>query len=64
MDNMLQVLKDTPPAPGQDRVMYPGLSEYEEEEDRKVNGIPLHSEVVEWFTDITSELSVPMVKIL
>ena len=61
---MLQALKDTPPAPGQDRVMYPGLSEYEEEEDRKANGIPLHSEVVEWFTDITSELSVPMVKIL
>ena len=64
MDNMLQSLKDTPPAPGHERVMYPGLSESEEEEDRKINGIPLHSEVVEWFTDITSELTIPMVKIL
>ena len=64
MDNMLQSLKDTPPAPGHERVMYPGLSESEEEEERKINGIPLHSEVVEWFTDITSELTIPMVKIL
>ena len=64
MDNMLQPLKDTPPAPGHERVMYPGLSEYEEEQERRINGIPLHTEVVEWFTDITSELSIPMVKII
>ena len=62
MDRMLQTLKDTPPAPGHERVLYPGLSEYEEEQDRRKNGIPLHSEVIEWFTDITSELSIPMVK--
>ena len=64
MDNMLRTLKDTPPAPGHERVMYPGLSEYEEEQERRSNGIPLHTEVVEWFTDITSELSIPMVKII
>ena len=57
-------MKDTTPDPEKDRVMYPGLSEYEEEEDREANGIPLHSEVVKWFTDVTSELSMPMVKIL
>jgi hypothetical protein len=35
------------------------LSESEEEKDRLVNGIPLHHEVVEWFDDLTGELSVP-----
>ena len=62
MDRMLQTLKDTPPASGHERVLYPGLSEYEEEQDRRKNGLTLHSEVIEWFTDITSELSIPMVK--
>ena len=39
---MLRMLKDTKLAPGHDRVIYPGLSEYEDEKDRLVNGIPLH----------------------
>lgn len=58
MDKMLRTLQDTKPAPGQDRVIYPGISEYEEEKERRVNGIPLHKEVIEWFNDITSELSI------
>ena len=58
MDRMLQMLRETKPAPGHDRVLYPGLSEYEEEQDRRANGIPLHKEVIEWFDDITSELSI------
>lgn len=62
MDRMLQTLRDTPPAPGYDRVLYPGLSEYEEEQDRRANGIPLHKEVVEWFSDICGELSIPMLR--
>jgi hypothetical protein len=37
--------------------MYPGLSEHEEEIERRANGIPLHSEVVQWFDHITGELT-------
>ena len=59
MDQMLQILKETKPAPGQERVMYPGLAEYEEEAERRANGIPLHKEVVQWFEDIAGELAVP-----
>ena len=59
MDLTVKTLKETKPAPGHDRVLYPGLSEYEEELDRLANGIPLHKEVVQWFDDISGELSVP-----
>ena len=62
MDRMLQMLRDTRPAPGHDRVLYPGLSEYEEEQDRRANGIPLHKEVIEWFGDICGELSIPTLR--
>ena len=30
----------------------------------QANGIPLHSEIIDWFPHITSELSTPRVKIL
>ena len=59
MDQMLQILKETKLAPGQERVMYPGLAEHEEEAERRANGIPLHKEVVQWFDDIAGELAVP-----
>lgn len=62
MDRMLKTLRETRPAPGHDRVLYPGISEYEEEQDRRANGIPLHKEVIQWFNDITSELSIPRLK--
>lgn len=62
MDKMLKMLRDTPPAPGQDRVMYPGLSEAEERKDRTANGIPLHKEVMEWFDSMTGELGVPALR--
>ncbi len=62
MDKMLRALRETPPAPGHDRVLYPGLSEYEDEQDRRANGIPLHKEVVQWFEDITGELSLPRLR--
>ena len=62
MDAMLRKLRDTKPAPGHDRVIYPGISEYEEEKDRRVNGIPLHTEVVEWFEGICAELSAPRLR--
>lgn len=62
MDRMLQMLKNAKPAPGQTRVLYPGLAEYEDEKERRANGIPLHKEVVQSFHDIAAELSVPPLK--
>ena len=62
MDEMLRALRTTRPAPGHDRVLYPGLPEREEEIDRRANGVPLHREVVQWFDDITAELSLPALK--
>jgi LDH2 family malate/lactate/ureidoglycolate dehydrogenase len=59
MDLMLETLRTTKPAPGYDRVLYPGLSEHEETQERLANGIPLHREVIDWFDDITAELSLP-----
>ena len=40
MDAMLQTLRTATPAPGQERVLYPGLSEHEEMEARRANGHP------------------------
>ena len=62
MDETLRKLRETPPAPGHDRVLYPGLSEHEDETSRRVNGIPLHQEVVDWFEHIAGELSVPRLR--
>ena len=59
MDEVLRTLRTTKPAPGHDRVLYPGLAEHEEEQDRRANGVPLHRELVQWFDDIAGELSVP-----
>jgi LDH2 family malate/lactate/ureidoglycolate dehydrogenase len=59
MDQMLRSLRSTKTAQGHDRVLYPGLLEYEEEQERRSHGIPLHKEVVNWFGKITSELGIP-----
>ena len=64
MDKMLKTLRETKPAPGHDRVLYPGLAEYEDEQDRRANGIPLHKEVMEWFDSLVGELGVPALKIV
>lgn len=58
MDQMLETLRRAPPAPGHDRVLYPGLSEAEEVQTRRANGIPLHKEVLQWFATCTSELGI------
>jgi L-2-hydroxycarboxylate dehydrogenase (NAD+) len=56
MDAMLRTLRTATPAPGQERVLYPGLSEAEELQARRAHGIPLHREVVAWFAECTREL--------
>ncbi len=63
-DQMFKTLRETKPAPGHDRVIYPGLSEYAEEQSRRLNGIPLHKEVVQWFEGTADELSVPRLQVL
>ena len=62
LDSMLKTLRTTKPAEGHERVLYPGLPEYEAEQERRANGIPLHKEVIHWFDDITAELSLPRLK--
>ena len=58
MDDMLHALRTATPIPGQERVLYPGLSEHEEVLSRRATGIPLHKEVIQWFGEITRELGV------
>jgi LDH2 family malate/lactate/ureidoglycolate dehydrogenase len=58
MDQMLKTLRTATPAPGHDRVLYPGLSEAEELEERRAKGIPLHKEVLQWFSECTRDLGI------
>jgi LDH2 family malate/lactate/ureidoglycolate dehydrogenase len=59
MDDMLRTLRTARPAPGQERVLYPGLSEAEELQHRRAHGIPLHKEVLQWFAECTAEMGLP-----
>ena len=56
MDEYLKALRETPPAPGEERVLYAGLEEHEEEIERSERGIPYHPEVIEWFQATLAEL--------
>lgn len=58
MDGWLRDLKSTPPAPGHERVMVAGEPEHEMYQDRIVNGIPLHRDVVDWFRGVCAEYEV------
>src|SRR5881296_195905 len=58
MDEMLKTLRTAKPAPGEERVLYPGLSEAEELQKRRAKGIPLHKEVLQWFGECTRELGI------
>ncbi len=56
MDLYLRGLRETRPAPGEERVLYAGLPEHEAEIDRRARGIPYHPDVVEWFRKTADEL--------
>ena len=58
MDTYLRSILDCKPAPGEERVVYPGYLEHEDEVDRRANGIPYHPEVIEWFKKTTDELGI------
>lgn len=64
MDEMLRKLRDTKPAPGQERVIYPGILEHETYQERSVNGIPLHPEVIDWFNSATDEMGIPPLRVM
>ena len=58
MDAYLRSILDCRPAPGEERVVYPGVPEHEAEVDRSAHGIPYHPEVIEWFNGVMGELGV------
>jgi LDH2 family malate/lactate/ureidoglycolate dehydrogenase len=60
MDAFLSGLAATKPAPGHDRVFYPGLPEAETKIERLEKGIPYHPEVIEWFDSIAAELELKL----
>jgi LDH2 family malate/lactate/ureidoglycolate dehydrogenase len=59
MDTYMSALRQTPPAPGHDRVMYAGLGQAEFEEERREAGIPYHHEVVTQYRAWAKEYGVP-----
>ena len=63
MDQMLRTLRTSAPAPGQERVLYPGLSEAEELAHRRAHGIPLHKEVIQWFGECTAQMGLPQLAV-
>ena len=58
MDQMLIKLKETKPSPGNNRVIYPGLLEREEEIFRIKNGIPIHKNLVEWLDSLSKQYGI------
>ncbi len=56
IDGYLGGLRATPPAPGEERVMYAGLGAYETEHERRELGIPYHPDVVSYYRGLASEL--------
>ena len=61
MDTFLRGLRNTPPAPGHERVYYAGLPEHEAELERREKGIPYHPEVIDWLNSICAELELDYV---
>ena len=58
LDAELAGLRNCRPAPGNDRVLYAGLPEWETEQERRAAGIPYHPDVLAWFRQAADELGV------
>ncbi len=58
MDTYLKRLRECKPAPGESRVVYPGMPESETEIERGETGIPYHPDVIDWFKQTCEELQV------
>ncbi len=59
MDERVRDLRSTTPAPGFKRVMVAGQPEWENLQDRTVNGIPLHPRVIEMLKGYAAKYGVP-----
>jgi L-2-hydroxycarboxylate dehydrogenase (NAD+) len=57
MDQALTALKDSPRATGQDRIYIHGEPEFEMEEKRRAEGIPLHPVVISRLIEIGAEVN-------
>jgi LDH2 family malate/lactate/ureidoglycolate dehydrogenase len=60
MDDLLQRVKNSPKAEGHSRIYIHGEKEFEEEERRRRDGIPLHETVVQNLRELTAPLGVKM----
>jgi LDH2 family malate/lactate/ureidoglycolate dehydrogenase len=58
MDLIIQTLKNSPRVPGQDRIYIHGEKEFEIEEQRRRDGIPLHDQVVVSLKQLAQDLDV------
>ncbi len=58
MDEMLRAVRNLAPAKGHDRVLYAGLLEWESEQKRRKEGIPLPPWTVDYFRSACAELGV------
>ena len=58
MDEYLNRLLACKPAPGETRVVYPGIPEHEAAIEREERGIPYHPEVIDWFRKTCDSLDV------
>jgi LDH2 family malate/lactate/ureidoglycolate dehydrogenase len=59
MDTYLRGLRETPTAPGHERVLYAGLPDHEEEVERRAHGIPYHPDVIAYYRELAAELGLP-----
>ena len=58
MDQYLQSFLDLPSNSEGKEVVYAGFLEAKEQEKRMKQGIPLHPEVIDWFTSMSKELNI------
>ena len=58
LDDFMGALKNTPPMPGQDRVLVPGQIEWETFDYRSKHGIPIHKDVISWLKQTCKELNI------
>jgi L-2-hydroxycarboxylate dehydrogenase (NAD+) len=58
MDHLIRVIRDSPRAPGFERIFIAGEKEKLAERDHRANGVPLHPSVVESLRDVAQRLGV------
>jgi L-2-hydroxycarboxylate dehydrogenase (NAD+) len=59
MEEWLRAIRESEPAPGEERVRYAGMAQAEREVDRRAHGIPYHPDVLAYFRSLSAELGAP-----